>query len=363
LPASGLSRASGVLLLGAMLAACASAPMAPPADTVSELDRVIASQDLTDGRGRFREVFCTVLGEHGRAQPDFRSCDQALRALGTEAGSTGKSISLEASRSDYMLLMVPGLGWDCFQEWLHLSGSISKHAAAYGYDVREIPVNGLSSSTYNARLIRDFINALPTEDAGREIVLIGYSNGTPDILEALHDYPELADRVAAVVSLSGAVRGSPLATDASQAMANMLTMVPGAKCEEDDGDNEAVTSLQPEVRQRWMATRSLPGNIRYYSVITYPEPEQISRVLKRSYARLSAIDPRNDSQIIIFDQILPRSTLVAFVNADHWAIAVPIAREHGALGKTLVNHNDFPREAFMEALFRYVEEDLAAGAR
>lgn len=49
-----------------------------------------------------------------------------------------------------------------------------------------------------------------------------------------------------------------------------------------------------------------------------------------------------------------------YLNADHWALAVPMARSHPALGSTLVNHNDFPREALLEAVLRMVEEDLAA---
>jgi valyl-tRNA synthetase len=61
--------------------------------------------------------------------------------------------------------------------------------------------------------------------------------------------------------------------------------------------------------------------------------------------------------------MIPGSTLVAFVNADHWAIAVPVAREHEFIGSTLVNRNDYPREAFLEALLRYVEEDLASDSK
>ena len=358
----GSARASLALLLTGILAACSSAPATPPIDTVRDLNKVIAAQNLTDERGRFREYLCAVLDEHGRDQPDFRYCDQALRTLGPEAGGTGEPIPMEVSRAGYLLLFVPGLGWNCFDEWLHRTDSTAKHVARKGYDMRQIPVDGLSSSASNARLIRDFVTALPEEEAARAIILVGYSKGTPDILEALALYPELAERVRAVISLSGAVRGSPLARDANQAMANMLTMVPGAECEEGDGDNEAVASLLPEVRERWLATHALPHSVRYYSVVTFPEPEQVSLVLKSHYAQLSNIDPRNDSQVIIFDQILPDSTLVAFVNADHWAMAVPVAREHGVLGNTLVNHNDYPREAFMEALFRFVEEDLASGA-
>ncbi len=194
-------------------------------------------------------------------------------------------------------------------------------------------------------------------------VLVGNSKGTPDILEALGTYPQLGQQIAAVVSLSGVVRGSPLAREASQAMANMLTMVPGAECEEADGDNHAIASLHPQVRRHLMETHLLTQGVHYYSVITFPEPGQVSFVLRGSYAQLSKIEPRNDSQVIIFDQIITRSTLLAFVNADHWAMSVPVAREHGVLGTTLVNHNDYAREAFMEAFLRFVEEDLASSAR
>lgn len=82
--------------------------------------------------------------------------------------------------------------------------------------------------------------------------------------------------------------------------------------------------------------------------------------MKGAYKSLSKVDGRNDSQVIFYDQIIPGSTLVAFTNADHWAMAIPVDRSHSFIGKTFVNHNDFPREAFFEALLRYVEEDLAS---
>ena len=54
---------------------------------------------------------------------------------------------------------------------------------------------------------------------------------------------------------------------------------------------------------------------------------------------------------------------MAFINADHWAIAVPVARKHAFIGNTFVNHNDYPREVLLEALLRYIEEDLASRYR
>ena len=74
------------------------------------------------------------------------------------------------------------------------------------------------------------------------------------------------------------------------------------------------------------------------------------------------MDPRNDSQVIFYDQVIPGSTLLAYLNADHWAVAVPIAREHRLIGSTLVDENDYPREALLEALLRYVEEATAVEA-
>jgi hypothetical protein len=40
-------------------------------------------------------------------------------------------------------------------------------------------------------------------------------------------------------------------------------------------------------------------------------------------------------------------------------VAVPIARSHTFIGSTLVDKNDYPREALLEAILRFVEEDLA----
>jgi hypothetical protein len=57
--------------------------------------------------------------------------------------------------------------------------------------------------------------------------------------------------------------------------------------------------------------------------------------------------------------MIPGSVIMGFLNADHWAIAVPVDRSSAFLSSTLVNKNNFPREVLLEALFRFVEEDLA----
>ena len=89
-------------------------------------------------------------------------------------------------------------------------------------------------------------------------------------------------------------------------------------------------------------------------------PVYISSILIKSYNKLARIDSRNDSQVIFYDQVIPGSTLVGYVNADHWALAVPIARTHSIVGSMLVTRNAYPREALVEAILRFVEADLSA---
>ena len=131
---------------------------------------------------------------------------------------------------------------------------------------------------------------------------------------------------------------------------------PKSTCSE--GDGGAIDSLRPNTRQLWMAQNPLPQDLQYYSLVTLPEPQRISSIMDLTYKQLAQIDPRNDGQVLFYDQIIPNSTLLGYINADHWALAVPIARSHTFIGATLVDQNDYPREALLEAIMRYIEEDL-----
>ena len=140
--------------------------------------------------------------------------------------------------------------------------------------------------------------------------------------------------------------------------ADLLRHFPGATCT--SGDAGAVDSLRPATRKAWLARNPLPRELRYYSLVTFPQPDRISSILTGSYDKLARIDARNDSQVIFYDQVIPGSTLVGYINADHWALAVPIARTHSTIGSMFVTQNAYPREALVEALLRFVEEDLSA---
>lgn len=339
------------------LSACVGKPLNPWTTDSPPLALVpVADAGISDRRGRFREVFCKVLESRGEDWPDYRPCDEALTRVADEPAGSGEPVQLGASHRKLLALIVPGVGWECIESWLKLEGSVSSLLVSFGFQTEIVKVDGLSGSANNARQIRDFVEALPAQFDDHQILLIGYSKGAPDILEAVVQYPELRKRVVAVISAAGAVGGSPLANEADQKDLNIIRRFPGADCSV--GDGGAVDSLRPATRRSWLAHNPLPDDIAYYSLVTYPEPKRISSVLGTTYRKLSQVDARNDSQVLYYDQIIPGSTLLGFINADHWALAVPIARSHSFIGSTFVDKNDYPREALVEAVLRFVTEDL-----
>lgn len=344
------------------VSACSTAPLTPYSEDTPPLVLLPASQaGIDDKRGRFREIFCAILDERGQSLPDYQSCDEALTRVGTEPEGTGEQVELGPSGRGLVAAIVPGVGWNCFSNWLNTDGSAARHVRQFGYDMEKLPVDALSSSTNNARQIRDSIMAMERKDVQAGLVLIGYSKGAADILEAVVSYPEIRGRIAAVVSAAGSIGGSPLANDASQSEIAMLRHWPEAQCTE--GDGGAIDSLRPSTRKAWLAKNPLPRDFPYYSLVTYPKPERISSILESSYNKLSRIDSRNDSQLLFYDQLIPGSSLIGYVNADHWALVVPVARTHSMIGTVFVDQNNYPREALLEAVLRFVEEELSASAK
>jgi hypothetical protein len=348
------------LTLCAALCACSSAPLSPFTTDTPPLVLVSAQQaGVKDERARFREIFCAVLEAHAQALPDYRPCEKALTRVGSEPAATGKPVDLGPSRRHLIVGFVPGLGWECLADWLNASGSVTAHLAQFGYDARLVDVGGLTGTAENARRIRDAVLAMPLAAGERRLVLIGYSKGAPDLLEAIVSYPEIRQYLAAVISAAGAVGGTPLANPAQESDVDLLTHWPGARCEKSGG--HAIESLRPNVRQAWLAQHPLPRDVPYYSLVTYPDPDHISRILRGSYDKLSKVDARNDSQLIFYDEVIPGSALVGYVNADHWALAVPVNRSHPWITSMFATENAYPREALLEALLRLVEEDLQGG--
>jgi len=360
--AQRLGRIAALVAFGAVLAACSSQPQVPFSYTLDPLSFEPGnSYNVTDGRARFREIFCAANEDHGESLPDYTPCEEALVRFDDEPEPTGLPVNLGPSSTNLLGKMVPGLAYSCVKAWLHHDNSAPNHVATLGYETGFVQVEGIASSETNGDLIAEYVAGLGPEYDDRPLVLFGYSKGLPDIFAFLVQYPELTHRVAAVVSYAGAVWGSPLADEADEKQLRWLTMIPGAECEKKD--SKALETLSPANRDAWFAEHTLPEHIRYYSVVSFPDPENISNGLQHSHKKLGALkDGRNDSQLVFYDQVIPGSTILGFFNADHWAMSVPIARQHEVSQAIFADQNDFPREIALEAILRFIEEDLESGA-
>jgi len=336
-----------------LVTGCLCKPLLPYTLETPPLTLVPASMtDIEDGRGRFREIYCAVQKDRGDELPYNRPCEEVVLRLAGEPNPTSKPVSLGQAKLKLRFFFVPGLYNDCID--VSKAFSFARvHVERYGYRTRDLPVSGWSSSSHNAGLIRNALMAVELSQ-DEQVVLVGYSKGAPDILQALVEYPEIVRRVKAVVSIAGVVGGSPLTDAIDEPYREMLGKNPLVDCPGGVGD--PIASIQRSVRQKWLSQYRLPASVKYFSLAAFAERENISTVLRVSYDRLALIDPRNDSQLIFYDQLIPGSTLLGYVRADHWAVAMPFSQDR--FMPALIDRNGFPREVLLEAVFRFVEESL-----
>ncbi len=354
----GLRVSSALLALAPLIVAgCASRPGIPYSLDASPLAYVDGAGVQTDDqRGRFREIVCAINEESGRGFPGYRPCSEIFNGFYDEPPGPGNAVTLGTARSKLHIAVVAGLGAECFAHLIQPFHFALEHLRSLGYRTTNIRVDGLSSSARNGRQIRDAVLDLDLDTANERLILVGYSKGAPDIIEGLVTYPELRERVAAVITIAGAVNGSPLSNDAPEWMLSMLEYLPGSECKE--GDGGALESLKPSTRRQFASIHKLPEGIRYYSLGTFAPREKISAPLRGGYDELSKIDSRNDGQMLFYDQIIPGGALLGFVKSDHWAVAMPVSIEHPTLGPYVIDRNEFPREVVLEAAVRLVEEQL-----
>lgn len=342
----------------ATFAGCATrtVPLMPENTVPSAL--LPASQGgVTDGRARFREIYKEVLSARSPKLSGGAPYDDGatLWKLSGEAPGTGKPVLSGPPDTSFRVVVVPGLLAECVANMTTAFGDARKQLEDIGYRMDYIQTKGRRASGVNADLIRDAVMSMPAAD---KLIFATHSKGTVDTLEALAKYPAVAERTAAVISFSGAVNGSPLADIFPEFLLKLAHQIPLSSCPPGEG-TEAVDSLRRSVRMSWLSTHPLPEKVRYYSLAAFATRENTSRMLRPTFDILAKTDPVNDGQVLCSDAIIPGSVLLGYPNADHWAVAMPVSKQKSPMLAALVDKNDYPRAALLEAALRFVEEDLA----
>lgn len=331
------------------LSACSTTGAPPP--TVAAVLSPLPETRVVDWRPQFRREFCRAL--RGDARFADSSCESYIQRLADESEPT--LTNLPSSLSRHEILLIPGVLAECFTQTVNIFSDSIARMTSMGYEVSTIPVRGRASSTVNAEIIKNFVGDRSRDAPQKSFILLAYSKGVADALTALANYPELSRSVAAVVSIAGAVNGSPLAESLATTYDLVVQNFPFANCPVEKG---ALTSLEPRRRLAFVATKTLPADVAYFSLVGLPDSDRISAALKPFYRKLSHVDPGNDGQLIYYDAVVPRSFLLGYMNADHWAMALPFETESVVLGRTLASRNVFPRASMLEAALRLVETEL-----
>jgi len=313
----------------------------------------ISTLPVVDGRERFREIFCRLLAEDPEYRAEADNCEDFLLRLSDESPLDKNSKPVTASDSRYRILVVPGLFNECFASIALPFEDAIEPLRERGFRIEQLVVSGRSSSDRNAAHIAKVIENINIE-GDEDLVLVGYSKGAVDILHFLVNHPEQARQVVAVVSIAGAINGSPLASKYGDTYTNLASGIPYSSCE--PGDRGAIDSLKRSTRLSWLAANPLPQSVAYFSLVTMPRRENINLLLRIGYDRLAVFSPRNDGQLLSVDQIIPGATLLGYANADHWSVTLPL--EDSWVSDTVRMPKRFPREIVLQAILFYVVETL-----
>jgi hypothetical protein len=314
-----------------------------------------ASVALTDGRARFRGIYCGIAARDGTVPAGDPACETLLWRLADEPPAVDDARPLPAIDPSLRFFLVTGALSDCLgADALPYREGVER-LAARGVAVGTIRVSGRSSASHNARQVASVLAA--ALEAQDRVVLMGYSKGAVDILHFLAEFPDAARQVAAVVSLAGPIYGSPLAERGAWLYDHLLAQSFAHRC--DPGDGGLADSLLPAVRREWLAAHPPPSGVAYFSVAAFTTRPHLARALRPSWRLLAGTDPRNDGQVLPGDALIPGSMLLGYANADHWGLAITVERELPHL-VSRPGGNVLSQSTLLESILRQVSEALAA---
>jgi hypothetical protein len=345
-----MARNAFATLAVAMLAACASVPADLRFDEATPTT-LVATRDagVRDLRGAYRAVVCQRLAAGPAA------CDDALLRLAGEPAA-GVPPPVEGLAKRYRIAFVPGLFSECFEQYARPFADAERGLRAAGFTVDYFSVPGRGSPAQNATRLAEHFRDIDGDT--RPVIVFAYSKGLVDVLEFVVRHPAAARRIAAVVAVAGASNGSPLADQLLSIYRDWGATFPLSGCAAGTGDE--VGALRRDVRIGWWQEHGSAVTVPLFTLVAAPRPDRVSPATRGTYRQLAQTDPRNDGKLLWQDQIPPRSHLLGYANADHWAIAIPVAEHLPRL--SFLFSDEVPRTTLVESAIEVVARTLAEGS-
>lgn len=328
------------------LAACAATPDLYPPTATPVVLATTADTGTADLRADYRAAVCPRLAE---TDPP---CDAVVLQLAGEGVPTLPPPPADLAQR-YRIGFVPGFLAECFDRVMRPFADVERQLTERGYDVTYFPVAGRGTAAQAGERIAFLLRALPPDP--RPFILFGYSKGLVDALAFVAGHPAEAREVAAVVGIAGAANGSPLADSFLGLYRQWLAGLPLPGCATGSGDE--IEDLRRDVRMAWWREHHADIAVPVFSLVATPRPGQLSPGLKPLYRRLATVEPRNDGRLVWYDQIVPGSVLLGFVNADHWGIAMAAGEAFAPL--RLGVRDQVPRTALVEGAIAVVAATLS----
>ncbi len=302
--------------------------------------------DTSNVSSNFADMFCSVLKQKNPGDGKWDACSKYME------GSAREDVKLSALSTKYRVLIVPGIFSSCVSDSpAFLEGQESLKKQGVDVDLLQVPND---SSESNAKLIAQYLREHQSGDS-RKYILVGYSKGGPDIQVALAQEAGVAQQVAAFVTVAGASGGSPIADVLPQQAERYMGMNPMKNCKGDLATG--FRSLKREARQAFLASFPHPL-VPTYSLVAKSDASTTSKSLLETWKILSAFGSAQDGQLLRDDAIVPEAKYLGAAIADHFAIALPFDKSNDSFIRNGMDKAAYPRAALLEALVRFVSEDL-----
>lgn len=341
------------ILLAALLAGCAAT-----GSRVTDLSHPTVRTGLDvagikDARADFYQVFCRNYNQ--LTATGGIPCSSWL-PVPEQANAAPSTVALPDARSVKRVVVIPGILGECVAQWVTPYSADYGYLRDKGYRVDVLDVRGRGSSDVNADLIHAFFEAHAFDRA----IVIAYSKGVTDFMRAAAQPRAIAwsGKIAAFVSVAGVVNGTPVANRSESLYRQLLARLPWPSCGASDGGGVAsLTYRQAFDNAQAFARARKPYPS--YSIAAIVGEGPVNPMLSLFRKLLNTVDRRNDGQVLLEDAIVPGSTFLGAMRADHWSIALPFEDSNAAVMRPFSINNHFPRRAVLAAVLETVERDIS----